>query len=104
MPITRPFTVEEDITMSMSTTVTGIIAKYNSTGQVQAKPIFVSLVGNLCLGLNEMIEGSNMTFTERAALRGELKALAAKAFRAKLNIVNGLTGESIDRQEGEKDN
>lgn len=92
MPVTRAFTAEEDITMSLSTMIGGLVGKYsNTTG---AKPLIGSIVANTCLLANQLIESTNMTFTEKARFRGELKELCERAFRPKLNIV-GADGEEI---------
>jgi hypothetical protein len=69
MPVTRLITAEEDIAMSISTTVRGLVAKYNTSapGQqpaVDAKALLISIVANTCLGVNDLIEACPITFTE----------------------------------------
>lgn len=86
MPITRPLTPEEDITMSIGTTISGLVAKYNS--RIDAKALIGSMLANMALGCNELIDSSTMTFTEKAVLRGDLKTLCGRALRAKLGVVD----------------
>lgn len=85
MPLTRPITCEEDITLSISTTISGLITKYN--GRISAKEVLASIFANTAIGINELIEGSNMTITEKASLRGDLKTICGRAMRAPLNLV-----------------
>lgn len=93
MPLTRPITAEEDITMSAGTMISGLIAKYN--GKMDAKALLGSIFANVALGVNEMIDGSTMTFTEKSVFRGDLKTLAGRALRAKLGVVDAA-GKIMD--------
>lgn len=88
MPLTRELTIEEDITMSITTVITGLMAKYNYNGRVDANAMFHSIVGNTALHINQMIEDANMTIIEKGTMRGDLKSLTNKAFRAKMTLVN----------------
>jgi hypothetical protein len=106
MPVTRLITAEEDIAMSISTTVRGLVAKYNTSapGQqpaVDAKALLISIVANTCLGVNDLIEACPITFTEKSSLRGDMKTIVGKAFRAKLGVV-GASGEVLDATDTDK--
>lgn len=87
MPLTRQITCEEDVTLSISTTMTGLVTKYNINGRVGAKELLASMLANTAIGINELIEGSKMTIVEKAALRGDMKTICARAFRAPMKIV-----------------
>lgn len=84
MPLTRPLTPEEDITVSIGTTISGLVAKYN--GSVDAKALLSSIMGNAALGVNQLVDGCSMTFTEQSVFRGDLKALVGRALRAKVGL------------------
>lgn len=104
MPLTRPLTVEEDITCSIGTAMAGIVAKYNQPGphQTPANALLTSMFANCALGINEMIESSNMTITQKASLRGDMKTICNRAFRAPLGIV-GADGSTIPGVAAESD-
>lgn len=87
MPLTRPISCEEDITMSISTVMTGLVTKYNTNGNVAAPALLGSIFANVAIGINELIEGSNMSVVEKASLRKDMKTICARAFRAPLNLV-----------------
>jgi len=86
MPLQRHITVEEDITLSVSTTVAGLVAKYNINGTVDAKVLLASIAANLMIVVNDSIEGSNLSLVEKATLRGDIKTLASRIMRAKLGM------------------
>jgi hypothetical protein len=94
MPLTRPITPEEDICMSVSTVISGLLNKYDSN----VKQVMAGIFADTSLGLNLLIESSNMTFAEKAALRGDMINLARRAFRAKLNLINPV-GEELERSD-----
>lgn len=82
------------MTLSISTTITGLVSKYNTNGGVAANALLTSIAANVLLGINELIEGANMTITQKAALRGDIKTICGRAMRAKLGIV-GSQGEAL---------
>jgi hypothetical protein len=87
MPLTRPLTCEEDVTMSLSTVITGLVTKYNTNGRIGAPELLTSIFANTALGINELIEGSNLTLAEKAQLRGDMKVICDRAMRASINLV-----------------
>ena|SRR6185369_9029602 len=96
MPITRPFTAEEHITMAISNTMSGLMATYS--GRVDARALMGSIMANTCIGINTLIEGSSMSIAERATMRGDLKTLVNRALRPPLGIVDP-SGEKIHGME-----
>lgn len=84
MPLTRPITSEEeDITLSLSTTITGLLQKYNNN----QKPVMLSVVANVGIFMNQLIESANITFTEKTKLREDMKMLIGRALRQPLSVV-----------------
>jgi hypothetical protein len=78
--------------MSISTTISGLLTKH----QDSVRPTLASIVANVALGVNQIIEGAtNMTFTEKAQMRADMKTLCTRAFRPPLGIVD-RDGEVID--------
>ena len=85
MPVTRPLLPEEDITLSVSTTITGLITKYQDRNGI--KVVLGSILGNTAILINQVIESMPVTFTEKAALRGELKHMVDRAMKTNLKVV-----------------
>jgi len=90
MPLTRPTTIEEDVMLSLSTTISGLLTKYASNSD--AKPVLASIVANVMLGINAMIDKSDMPITAKTAFREELRDICRKALRPSLGIVDSNGG------------
>jgi hypothetical protein len=105
MPLTRPLSVEEDITMSMDTMIRGLVAKYNTGNPpaVGAKDLLGSILLNCTLNINALIEQTPFTFAEKAAIRGDLKTVVGRALRVKLSVV-GAQGQELESPEDENPN
>jgi hypothetical protein len=95
MPLTRPITCEEDITMSLSTVISGLVTKYNASGAVDARVLLGSIAANTLLGINELIDSSSLSLTDKAKFREELRELSRRALRPSLGIMDG-NGNSIN--------
>jgi hypothetical protein len=93
MPLTRHVTAEEDIILSVSTTVAGLVAKYNQSGLMDIKVLLTAVLGETALTINAMLENSNLLMTDKAVIRGDMKTLVNRALRPKLGMVDVAGGK-----------
>lgn len=77
MPATKDFTIEDDITITISTVIAGLMAKYHGPNGCSARDMFLSILGNTAISINERLEHSQLSEEERTVIRAELQ-LATK--------------------------
>lgn len=94
MPLTRHITASKDITLSVGTTIAGLVAKYNQSGLVDIKVLLTAVLAETALTVNNMLENSNMSLTEKAVVRGDMKTVVNRALRPKMGMVD-TTGEKL---------